>query len=244
MGKNFGKRADHDQPRVQRDNIGLGFILALLASFLIVGFVTFMFAGGVKFENVKRSVTDLFSHQPNTYQSIAATCEKDWVPRAQNDPQLVCLLTTNIERLCKPEERAHLAYLYDKYAADRDNYKFDVAKRAVRISADMQGLQAELTAATRKNFENIQANIEGRTTVVNGDEMERVIKKMKQAVLGGPDGERAENVKRVPDEQISMAIRNLAEQGYITKWDFGWFPDALISAGFSDVTIIKDNCKK
>jgi hypothetical protein len=244
MGKNFGKRESQNMPIGHRDSVSFGLRVAVVVFLLVAGLGAFMFASGIKIENVMRSFTDVFGQAPNTYQSAASECEKDWVPRAQNDPQLMCLLTTHIERLCKAEEREHLVYVYNKYSAARVSYYADVAQRALHISADMQGLQEELAAATRKNFDSIKANIEGRATVVAGDDMARVIAKMKQVALGGPDGERAENVRRVPDEQIALAIRTLAEQGYIGKWDFGLLPDKLVAAGFSGVIMKQDKCQQ
>jgi hypothetical protein len=243
MNDKFGKRKVLE-PQPRNDAVGFGFIFLVLALAAALGTVVFFFASGAKFENVKRAFSDLLAATPNHYHSVAAECEKDWVPRAQNDPQLMCLLTTKLQRLCNSDERAHLAYFYNKYAADRAKYVAEVADRNVRIAANLQGLQNELKAAMQENFKNIQANIEGHPTRVNDDKMAAVIKKMKDAALGGPDGERAENVKRVSDVEITQAIKNLAERGYMTKWDFAWWPDQLVAAGFSGVGTVQEQCKK
>ncbi len=218
-------------------------VIVLLAVFFAVAALSFVLLGGVKPANLMRAITDLVAPHKSNYISSAASCEQGWVPRAQNDTQLLCFLTTHVERLCNPLERSHLAYIYNAYQTDRAKYYSDVSQRSARSSAELQGLQTELQEAVRKNFDNVKTNIEGHSVKMNDDEMANIIKRMKSAALGGPDGERAEDVRRVPDAQIITALRTVAQQGLIGRLEFGWFPDATISAAFDGLEVSKSQCK-
>jgi hypothetical protein len=226
------------------DETGDGiFIAGIVAIFALVLGVTILFAGGSDFSK-RLGVASLFGSNSANYPSIAASCAQGWVPRAQNDTQILCFLTKKINRLCNSQEQSHLVAMYNRYLSDRGRYEVDKAAFEMRQVVVLQSTQGELQDAVRANFKDIQARIDGSVSTRVGvpDRLSGYFKKLREDA-GMSDQERAAaNVKRVSSREIVMAIRFVGEAGYMRKSDFAWFPDIFVEKAFTDLAKAANPC--
>ena len=161
-------------------------------------------------------------------------CKQLWVTNARNDPALECYLTTETARLCRSEERVHLANLLYRYRKESLYLAANVtvgvfAPRVLPLGGpdELEAVQARLEAIEkgqaddRRQLEAIQRAGAERAALI-----ERFTADSLDAALG---------VAQLPDEWIIADIRSLAESGLMRKKDFGWFAGELVTAAFQNL---------
>jgi len=232
---------DGDGPREPGKGI---FVAAIAGIFALVFGGTLVATGSIDLSKGV-DVASLWGGNAADYNSVAAACTKGWVPRAQNDTQLLCLMNTNVARLCNPEERAHLVAMYNRYSKDRGRFEDDRTARGLRAAVVMQGTQGELRDALQSNFKDLQARIDGTVSPSSGvpDRLSGYFAKVNDAAGQSEDERVAERVPRVSDRVIASAIRRLAAAGYVGKWDFGWLPDSIVRSAFDGLDNSANTCK-
>jgi hypothetical protein len=218
-----------------------GFLAGLLVLCLAVGGGTFYFAGS------GGTLTDFMHGTTGPFTSSAdGACKKMWVPGGRNTPALNCYLTTNVARLCDPREKKHLAQAVRTYRNDTIAYDAQMMMggfKAVAIAQGGQSMQNMQTMsrsiAKQQNNENYKLSTEENKAF---EEHMKMVGRMEQAVRT-PAIINSIGAGKISEEEIARKIRRLGRSGYLAKGDFGWFPDPLVSAAFSDIKITGSACK-
>jgi hypothetical protein len=166
-----------------------------------------------------------YNHSERPVSVVDNQCQRLWVPRAQNDPALICYLQTRPERLCDPAERESLVWTFNQYVSDRATYLSDLKGALVAISV-------------QTGLNNSQSNRQGNDPLAALNKATATVAKdMKSKGIGA-----AMNVVTIPRSKMAKYFRALAEKGYIQQDDFGWWPDSLITRGFEGISNVKSPC--
>jgi hypothetical protein len=175
-----------------------------------------------------------FIKRENNYVSLAdASCKPLWVERARNDPALECYLTKNLNRLCNPAERSHLAAFIRRYRREADTsyvatlgdvFKSENFGSATdeEIKISIQALETALMGGSMSGKEAPRAK---RFAYIFSEDPS--VEKLKIAQLNA-----ALAVKVLPDTVFVQKIQYIGRAGYMSKWEFGWWNDRLVNEAF------------
>jgi hypothetical protein len=158
--------------------------------------------------------------------SVAAQCDKGWQANERNVDQMHCYLTTDIGRLCRPEEKLAL---FDRIEAYED--------AAADIEAQFGAASMQVIAGTQANGLAIGlADAKSRDPNASADE--RQAQEQKAFELGAKTLSRLDAViereartHKVPTFQLGMDIAALAQKGYLQDADVSWSAPDWVSRG-------------
>jgi hypothetical protein len=239
------KQVDFDEDQATNSSSGNGiFMFSIAGIFAAVFGGTFFFSGGLPSGGL--NFASLMGSNATNYNSSVSSCVKGWMPRAQNDTQLMCLLNNNIARLCNPQERDYMVAMYNRYTTDRGRYEDDQTARGLRAAVVLQGTQGELRDALKSQFKELESVIKNDGVVPSRgveDHVGGYFKKLNDVAGLNEEERAAEKVPRVPEMTKVLALRRLAAAGYMTKFDFGWFPDEMLSQAFEGYEKAESPCK-
>jgi hypothetical protein len=176
--------------------------------------------------------------------SVDALCQPLWVKMARNDPALSCYLTADIARLCKPEEKSHLAAVIRRYRWDEY-----VSVAATAYSLVMPGLFGVAEDDGRETIDSLmRARMGGKPLSPELEEKmindiiaskKRGVERFKIAGL-----EKALEVETLSDEVFIQRIQYIGHQGYMSEWDFGVWNDRLVTEAFDGLRREASSCEK
>jgi hypothetical protein len=218
-----------------------GFIAGLLVLCIAVGGGTFYLAGS------GGTLDDLMTGSTGPFVSAAdGACKSMWVPNGKNSAALSCYLTTNVSRLCDPREKKHLARVMRSYRNDLVAYDSQMmmsgfkAVAIARSSESMNNMKIMSQSVARQS-KNQDYRLSSAETKAFADHS-KMVQKMEEAVrtpgIMGSIGK-----AQVSDEALAAKIRRLGTSGYMSKGDFGWFVDVLVTNAFDSIKVAGSVCK-
>jgi len=182
--------------------------------------------------------------QPAQLASVVdPKCRPLWVDGAKNTPGLVCYLTTQPERLCDPNERAHLASVVRQYRLDRNSFD------AKLVTAGFQAVAVQKSQMSMEDMKTMSAGMNALRTgsgpspeqTAAIDKHFNTVKQMEDIARSAiPNG--TASLKHVPDDELAAKFRKLAAAGYISKGDFGWFVDPLVEKALANLDAAASPC--
>jgi hypothetical protein len=218
-----------------------GFLAALLVLCLAVGGGTFYFAGS------GGTLSDIMNGTTGPFTSTAdGACKKMWVDNVRNSPALNCYLTTNVARLCDAREKKHLAQIIRSYRNDQMAYTAKMtlgglqAGMMMQSSESMNNLRTISQSTARQSVDqNYELSQEEKDAF---DSHGKLLQRMEKAAEVSGWGA-INDMKQFSEEELAKKIRRIGASGYMSKDDFGWFPDVLVSAAFQNVKATGSPCK-
>jgi hypothetical protein len=228
----------YDDPRSSRQNdaetsegggMSFGFLASIMGVFAAFGLGTFFVMGsGFSLDSLSPA-----KQAYKNYVSVADNvCGKAWKDKGNNDSSISCYLTTNVTRLCKSEERTHLAAKFKQYSLDYQYFlaaqQVDGLKAKVKVQQNIVHLlnnPAELKKHMSGEYDNFFDDPLNRASFNNG----RLWMEM--------------NNQRDDRKKVVDLVRGVGEMGYMTKGDFGWFPDSRVNEAFEDIVAKPSPCK-
>jgi hypothetical protein len=213
----------------------------MLSRFLIAGTSIFISAlAGLGFHEYRAGVLGsnlrLLAPWTDLTSSADPQCAGLWVKRAQNDPALRCYLTTDVARLCNPNERLHLANVLRAYRWDSAMLSWDSIVSVVKPET----MPAARSEEVQQLQDEIRASVEGRAAPrkemsalrkITEKPMENV-SKARPATLDA-----ALDVEALDPGEISGPLRSIALGGFMLKTDFGWLPGGMVDEAFEGVWV-------
>jgi hypothetical protein len=218
-----------------------GFVMALLALSLVVGGGTFFFAGS----SVSMEALTKYRGGEELVSSADVACKKLWVPAARNGPSLSCYLSNTPQRLCAKSEKKHLAMVFRQYRNE------EVAFESQMVFGGLQAATIMQNSMKNGNIEVMMKSIDeagSDAPTYTKEETDKAwsghgetLKQMENAASGL---DRAFRLEKVEEKTLIAKIKRLANQGYLVKSDFGWFPDTMVKVAFDGFVPPKvSNCE-
>lgn len=208
----------------------LGFVAFCVATFLAVGSGTYFLLGGGG-EGSEMTVAAEESAEASLISKVDATCGKGWGEVRENRDQLHCYFTTDVARLCDPQERGHLLRVVDSFHRGASRYAAAQAGEAVKMISN-QGKMAQVGMA------GALATQEGLSPE---EQAERISKAANLAndVMSGYNENMMQNRNEKTFADLAKALKSLIILGYLTPGDFGgkrpdWLATALSEIEFSE----------
>jgi hypothetical protein len=218
-----------------------GFLAAVLALCAAVGGGTFYLAGS------GGTLTDIMNGTTGSFTSaVDGACKKMWVANGRNTPALNCYLTTNVARLCNPREKKHLAQVIRSYRNDVIAFNSQMmlggfkAVAIARSSESMENMKI-MSQSVAKQQNNQNYEMSAAETQAFADHA-KMVGKMEE-VARTPAIMNSLGTEQISEKEIAKKIRRLAASGYVSKGDFGWFPDDLVAAAFNNIKVTGSPCK-
>ena len=227
--QNYGAQDDDSE------KMSTGFIATMVAAFLAIGGGTFLFAGG-GMSMPKLNFSNTWGGEEYVSR-VDANCKPLWVPSARNDAALACYLTTNIKRLCDSNEVAHLAKIMKRYRMDIDTRQASAMVGGLRMGLEGSKLSAEFMTDMAKSGAVIIPKTKAQAAKNEELMMDAGMKlagKMANLEKSLSSLINTSGSSRIDPKVLAGYIRNIAEKGYMAKWDFGWLADPLVDAGFAN----------
>ena len=141
--------------------------------------------------------------------SADAACKGLWVERARNDMALRCYATTDISRLCDPQERVHFGWLVARYVEDERTFN-QTLLAIIPVLALAQARQVEGAAHDKALPPQLQD-------------------------LKNSGFEKAFRLPVLRDGEVTALIQNLAHKGYLHRGDLAWHLPARLENGFATI---------
>jgi hypothetical protein len=156
-----------------------------------------------------------YDKTPPIVSAAEPGCGRLWLEGARNDPWLRCLLKTSPKRLCRPEEREHLAWALRRYEASRIefdrrlwSYLVQSRRNLAKDDSEDKPMTEKFNAAMRKAANELMA-VDGFAEAVK--------------------------MESLADSDLSDMLRRLAEQGLVDADDIrGGMPEWVAEA-FEDL---------
>lgn len=165
----------------------------------------------------------------DTYvSSLDATCRKGWTKDLPNGKQLQCYLTSNVGRLCKPEERRHLVGVLRQYSADAAAFDKAFAVASLQMLSKVQSQNFKLGYAAAK-LQHDSTN--------PGQQMEdwKEVDSISEDIAAAPNEVLRRAKDRVPQYKLIEEVRTLMLKGLISVDDFGWSGNPLVESAQRDI---------
>jgi hypothetical protein len=222
--------------------VNAGFIATMVGLFLAVSGGTYMYSSGINplsaGVNVS-SLTAMVGLSSNYVSGSDARCNSGWREGYPNDTQLLCYLTQDIRRLCKPEERKHFVAVLSRYRSDKTAYdaKFAVSMFGMIGKAQTEGIMMGVAAA-KMEHDMQNPNISDEKKM---QQMDNVIG-MGQDIMEGPNKLISERGAAVSQRKLVEGLRTLMSSGIMSKSDFGWFADDLVYPATKDLVVKGSVC--
>ncbi|MFO1035071.1 MAG: hypothetical protein U1E15_13755 [Hyphomicrobiales bacterium] len=214
-----------------------GFIATICAIFLLVSSGSYFYAGGqITLPGSETQIGD------SEFVPLAdASCLALWKSEANNAAAMNCYLSTQPGRLCDVRERKYLARLFVRYREDNSAFLAQTAANVKDLRERMvkNGIKSKAGVFDMLNSPSKSSSLKG---------MGRNMRHVKDSLnLGGSTAGRqayddavARQKKQLAsikaeEAKLSTKITILASAGYVSKGDFGWFPDPIVKKGFSKV---------
>jgi hypothetical protein len=237
-----GRARAPETAEAEESEVSKGFIAAVAVLFLAV-------SGGIYYAAGSGLTLDMLMNG-ETSKAFASSadpaCKGLWVPSARNGPAIYCYMTREVSRLCDKRERRHFARVMTSYRQERLAYDSKLVFGGLQAVAVMKtyNVSENMTSMTSAvhNLSKEDATLPSASELTAIDSHFDMLKKMTDASADA-DLEAAMRIDQVPDERLVETIRGLGEAGYITKSDFGWFPDELVTAAFEGLKPAEPACK-
>lgn len=161
--------------------------------------------------------------------SLAPQCDKGWQANERNVDQMHCYLTTDIQRLCKPEEKQALFDKIDAYedAAADINAQFGAASMQVLAGSQVNGLAIGLADAKSRD-PNATADQRSEQQQKALDLGAKTLSPLDAVIL------RDSRTHKLPSYQIELDIAELARKGYLQSADISWNAPDWVTTGMRD----------
>jgi hypothetical protein len=195
--------------------------MSLLRNFSVAAGLGLAVAAGFWGEDLVVAFKDMTKMGAPEFVSKAdSDCKSLWVGTARNDPGLICYMQTRVTRLCDPQEKQHFVGVVDRYRASLAAYNDQLMRYLVRTKINMANSGGEKDTLVAYNEAMEQA---AKDTVT--EDLKKAIK-----------------LETVLDEDLSLMLRGLAEQGLIGPQDFGWRAPDFVNEAFVDLVVKNDSC--
>jgi hypothetical protein len=161
-------------------------------------------------------------------------CARLWVTHARNDPALRCYLTTDIARLCDPDERLHLASTLRRYRWDATMLWANTIIAAVRPLTMPVATPQQLQQA----HQELSAQIDGHSQPNREMSALRAIteKRIDNILNSRPATlDAALEVELLPHNELLSPLRAIAIAGFMRKGEFGWAAGGLVDEAFESI---------
>lgn len=143
---------------------------------------------------------------------LQSKCEPLWNDGARNDPALQCYLTSQVDRLCKPGEKAHLLWLFTRY--EKDKATFEGKLRGYLLAVQF-GMARGGGDDTLKTYNRVSK--------------EEALKLKSDAAFV-----KAMKLPTVTDSELTAFVSKLAAKGYLSRNDFGWRSPSWVTDAFTE----------
>ncbi len=213
MGLKFGSGGELPRQSVSAEDdsdegVTPGFI-ATLAVAVVVGF------GGAYYYLSQEDEMATFVSKADPI------CAQYWVSPGWNDEAMICYMVEQVDRLCDPRERLHLAAKVQLYRTESERLKGKVIREAVLNQKDrFAEIKAEVdnfgknTSKPRK-VEKKKPRKYGKNYTV-----EESVAMFQQKVMN-PDA-------RYQNTELSDHLRVIFAKGYMKPWEFGTIKDRIV----------------
>jgi hypothetical protein len=228
----------------EESSIGPGMIALMVAMFLGIGGGTFWFMGGEV--NTNFSVAGLFDWDKGRRDAALAynstvkdQCGQTWVSGQSNVDEMHCFMTSNIIRLCLPEEREHLVAMIDVFDKD-DNIaavEQGIATFQTVGQVQQQSMQIGMEAAKLQNMDpSNEAEMEKF-----GKQMEKVTRMVDKAQKPLTDVINGKKRNKTSYDQLRADFANLVERGLISSDDLMAKP-GFVRDGLQMAKSVRNTC--
>lgn len=159
---------------------------------------------------------------------LDASCGRGWTKDLPNGRQLRCYLTTNVSRLCKPEERRHLVAVLQQYSTDAAAFDraFAVASLQMIGKVQTQGFKLGYMASKVTHERNSQ-----RQQAEDWKEIDSI----SEDISAAPNAVLRSAKDHVPQHILVADIKTLMLKGLISVEEFGWAGNSLVESAQRDI---------
>jgi hypothetical protein len=222
------------------NRLSSGFFVTLAAAFLAIGSGTYFFIDG----GLGAIGFGLGSSSEAFVSKADAACAGLWKDGERNDAALRCYLTTQASRFCDPQERVHLSQVISRYRKGAKElqgqliggvYKNLAETRStlVTMHSDIARLDKEIAKAKKA-----KGTIAGERVAELESELEKTLNFQGKGEFdpwNHPVVKQNTDAKTGRQAEVSHArkLQALAEAGFVSEADFGWFPDKIVKSAFA-----------
>lgn len=172
---------------------------------------------------------------PNFVSIVDASCGAGWRVGVPNHDQIHCYLVREQSRLCKPDEKARLLTMLDRYSKDKASYdgKFAIYAMGSMAKASASSMQLGVEDARSRTPGMSEAEKEQHHS--NAAAIAHDALKMPADMPTGFHNKTYEG-------QVQADITALAKLGYISSSDFSWTMPDFIRKGLEQVDHVNKVC--
>ena len=194
---------------------------------IIAGTVSFAFFGTMYLPGSWSVPTLSWGGSPKSI--LASKCEQLWVDEARNDMALQCYMTSQVDRLCRDSEKAHLLWYISRYQNARKQYE-------AKLWGYLIGVQFGMAKPGQKNVSGTREDTLAKLNRVQGEQAQKL--KQDAAFV------KATKMRTLIDDDLTRMVGRLAAKGYLTGNDFGWRSPAWVTDAFTDELKVAPACKQ
>jgi hypothetical protein len=214
----------------EENDISTGFMAAVLSAVMIACGGLYMAFGGTVF-----GFNDGASAHLAHVSRLDRTCGESWQKDQSNVDELHCFMTTNIKRLCEPNERLHMIATIGRFTKDYAAYnvRFNVAAVGSIVSANANAFELarqDSRSRDRRLTEEQRNEALGKVTATASD------------ALSGVHKVQSKKPNSYPYYKLEDDLKALIVGGYIAAKDLDPGRAAWIKRAIAEAGPVKPSC--
>jgi hypothetical protein len=232
------------------NHLSSGFVATLAAAFLAIGSGTYFFMDG----GLGAVGFGLGNSKEAFVSKADAACGGLWKDGERNDAALKCYLTTQASRFCDPQERVHLSQIISNYRKGANKLQGQlisgVYKNLAETRSSLVTMHSEVARLDKEiaKAKKAKGTIAGERVTELEIELERTLNFQGKGEFdpwNHPVIKQNTDAKAGRQAEVSHArkLQALAEAGFVSESDFGWFPDKIVKSAFAKAKLeARDPC--